>query len=262
MSWVIFVFDVGNTNIVLGVYDKEELKHHWRIETNRNKTEDEYGMMIKNLFDSANLSFSEINGIIISSVVPPIMFALERMCNKYFHVKPMVVGPGMKTGLNIKYENPREVGADRIVNAVAAIHEYGSPLIIVDFGTATTYCYINEQNQYMGGAIAPGIGISTEALYSRAAKLPRIEIVRPDDIIGKNTVSAMQAGILYGYVGQVEGIVNRMKAQSVVKPTVIATGGLATLIAEESNAIDIVDPFLTLKGLKLIYKRNMESLKK
>jgi type III pantothenate kinase len=262
VSWVIFVFDVGNTNIVLGVYDKEELKHHWRIETNRNKTEDEYGMMIKNLFDSANLSFSEINGIIISSVVPPIMFALERMCNKYFHVKPMVVGPGMKTGLNIKYENPREVGADRIVNAVAAIHEYGSPLIIVDFGTATTYCYINEQNQYMGGAIAPGIGISTEALYSRAAKLPRIEIVRPDDIIGKNTVSAMQAGILYGYVGQVEGIVNRMKAQSAVKPTVIATGGLATLIAEESNAIDIVDPFLTLKGLKLIYKRNMENLKK
>ncbi len=179
VSTVIFVFDVGNTNIVLGVYDNEELKHHWRIETNRNKTEDEYGMMIKELFDHVNLSFSEINGIIISSVVPPIMFALERMCNKYFHVKPVVVGPGLKTGLNIKYENPREVGADRIVNAVAAIHEYGSPLIIVDFGTATTYCYVDEQNQYMGGAIAPGIGISTEALYSRAAKLPRIEIARP-----------------------------------------------------------------------------------
>lgn len=262
MSTVIFVFDVGNTNIVLGVYDNEELKHHWRIETNRNKTEDEYGMMIKELFDHVNLSFSEINGIIISSVVPPIMFALERMCNKYFHVKPVVVGPGLKTGLNIKYENPREVGADRIVNAVAAIHEYGSPLIIVDFGTATTYCYVNEQNQYMGGAIAPGIGISTEALYSRAAKLPRIEIARPDDIIGKNTVSAMQSGILFGYVGQVEGIVQRMKAQSKVTPKVIATGGLATLISEESNVIDIVDPFLTLKGLKLIYKRNMENLKK
>lgn len=262
MSTVIFVFDVGNTNIVLGVYDNEELKHHWRIETNRNKTEDEYGMMIKELFDHVNLSFSEINGIIISSVVPPIMFALERMCNKYFHVKPVVVGPGLKTGLNIKYENPREVGADRIVNAVAAIHEYGSPLIIVDFGTATTYCYVNEQNQYMGGAIAPGIGISTEALYSRAAKLPRIEIARPDDIIGKNTVAAMQSGILFGYVGQVEGIVQRMKAQSSVTPKVIATGGLATLISEESNVIDIVDPFLTLKGLKLIYKRNMENLKK
>jgi type III pantothenate kinase len=259
---VIFVFDVGNTNIVLGVYDQDELKHHWRIETNRNKTEDEYGMMIKDLFDHVDLSFTEIDGIIISSVVPPIMFSLERMCEKYFHVKPLVVGPGMKTGLNIKYENPREVGADRIVNAIAAIQEYGSPLIIVDFGTATTYCYINELKQYMGGAIAPGIGISTEALYSRAAKLPRIEIVRPDDIIGKNTVSAMQAGILFGYVGQVEGIVQRMKAQSKDTPTVIATGGLASLIAKESNVIDIVDPFLTLKGLHIIYKRNRETLKK
>ena len=259
---MIFVFDVGNTNIVLGVYDQDELKHHWRIETNRNKTEDEYGMMIKDLFDHVNLSFGEIDGIIISSVVPPIMFSLERMCEKYFHVKPLIVGPGMKTGLNIKYENPREVGADRIVNAIAAIQEYGSPLIIVDFGTATTYCYINEHKQYMGGAIAPGIGISTEALYTRAAKLPRIEIVRPDDIIGKNTVAAMQAGILFGYVGQVEGIVQRMKAQSKERPTVIATGGLAPLIAKESTCIDVVEPFLTLKGLHLIYKRNMETLKK
>ncbi|TCN17312.1 type III pantothenate kinase [Mesobacillus foraminis] len=256
VSDLIFVFDVGNTNIVLGVYEQEELKHHWRIETSRNRSEDEYGMTIKALFDSVQLSFSEIDGIIISSVVPPIMFALERMCQKYFNLKPLVVGPGIKTGLNIKYENPREVGADRIVNAVAAIHEYGSPLIIVDFGTATTYCYINEQKQYMGGAIAPGIGISTEALYSRAAKLPRIEISRPDDIIGKNTVAAMQSGILYGYVGQVEGIVKRMKAKGDTDPTVIATGGLAGLIAGESDIIDIVDPFLTLKGLQLIYKRN------
>jgi len=258
VSNLIFVFDVGNTNIVLGVYDKEELKHHWRIETNRHRTEDEFGMIVKNLFDHVQLSFSDIDGIIISSVVPPIMFSLERMCQKYFHIKPLVVGPGIKTGLDIKYENPREVGADRIVNAVAAIHEYGSPLVIVDFGTATTYCYINEHNQYMGGAIAPGIGISTEALYSRAAKLPRIEISRPDDVVGKNTVSAMQAGILYGYVGQVEGIVKRMKDKSKVTPKVIATGGLANLIAEESDIIDAVDPFLTLKGLQLIYKRNME----
>jgi len=258
---MIFVFDVGNTNTVLGVYSGEELVHHWRVETHRNRTEDEYGMVIKNLFDHVNLKFADIDGIIISSVVPPIMFALERMCQKYFHIKPLVVGPGVKTGLNIKYENPREVGADRIVNAVGAIHEYGSPLIIVDFGTATTYCYVNENKEYLGGAIAPGIGISTEALYTRAAKLPRIELVRPEGVIGKNTVSAMQSGILYGYVGQVEGIVNRMKAESKQPPTVIATGGLAGLISEESTVIDIVDPFLTLKGLRLIYKRNMENLK-
>ncbi|WP_445492847.1 type III pantothenate kinase [Niallia sp. 03133] len=258
---MIFVFDVGNTNIVLGVYDNDKLKHHWRIETNRYKTEDEYGMIIKSLFDQVSFQFSHINGIIISSVVPPIMFALERMCEKYFHIKPLVVGPGTKTGLNIKYDNPKEVGADRIVNAVAAIHEYGSPLIIVDFGTATTFCYINEHRQYMGGAISPGINIATEALYSKAAKLPRIEIARPEGVIGKNTVSAMQSGILYGYVGQVEGIVKRMKDQSKENPNVIATGGLANLIAKESNIIDVVDPFLTLKGLQLIYQKNKENLK-
>jgi type III pantothenate kinase len=259
---MIFVLDVGNTNTVLGVYEGEHLKHHWRIETSRNKTEDEFGMIIKSLLEHVGLSFKEFNGIIISSVVPPIMFALERMCIKYFGIKPLIVGPGIKNGLNIKLDNPREVGADRIVNAVAGIHEYGYPLIIVDFGTATTYCYINEEKQYMGGAIAPGIGISTEALYSKAAKLPRIEIARPEEVVGKNTVAAMQSGILFGYVGQVEGIVARMKAQSKKEPTVIATGGLATLISKESEVIDVVDPFLTLKGLKLIYQRNMESSKK
>ncbi|WP_192894816.1 type III pantothenate kinase [Neobacillus notoginsengisoli] len=256
---MIFVFDVGNTNIVLGVYKGEELLHHWRIETNRNRSEDEYGMIIKSLFEHSGLSFADIEGIIISSVVPPIMFSLEKMCEKYFGVKPLIVGPGIKTGLDIKYENPREVGADRIVNAVAAIHEYGSPLVIVDFGTATTYCYVNDQKQYMGGAIAPGVGISTEALYSRAAKLPRIEIVRPEGVIGKNTVAAMQAGIVYGYVGMVEGIVKRMLTIGQKTPTVIATGGLSSLIAEESKIIDIVDPFLTLKGLRLIYRRNMDN---
>ncbi|GAA0320641.1 type III pantothenate kinase [Bacillus carboniphilus] len=257
---MIFVLDVGNTNIVLGVYEKEELKYHWRAETNRHKTEDEYAMLVKGLFEHAGLSFSDIDGIIISSVVPPIMFSLERMCIKYFDIQPLVVGPGVKTGLNIKYDNPKEVGADRIVNAVAGIYDYGSPLIIVDFGTATTYCYIDEHKQYIGGAIAPGIGISTEALYSKAAKLPRIEIARPDQIIGKNTVSAMQSGILFGYVGQVEGIVTRMKNQSNVKPTVIATGGLAELISKECDVIDVVEPFLTLKGLRLIYERNKESI--
>lgn len=258
---MIFVIDVGNTNTVIGVYEGDTLKYHWRIETNRNKTDDEYGMIIKSLIQHEGLSFDQFDGIIISTVVPPIMFALEGMCKKYFGIKPLVVGPGIKTGLDIKYENPREVGADRIVNAVAGIHEFGSPLIIVDFGTATTYCYINEDKQYVGGAIAPGIGISTEALYTRASKLPRIEITRPESIIGKNTVAAMQAGIVYGYVGQVEGIVARIKEQSNVEPLVIATGGLAPLIASESTAIDIVEPFLTLKGLQLIYKRNREQVK-
>lgn len=251
--------DVGNTNIVLGVYDDNKLKYHWRIETNRNRTEDEYGMLIKALFEHEGQSINDVTGIIISSVVPPIMFFLEKMCEKYFRIKPFIVGPGIKTGLNIKYDNPKEVGADRIVNAVAAIHEYGSPLIIVDFGTATTYCFVNEEKQYLGGAIAPGIQISTEALYTKAAKLPRIEIAPPERIIGRNTVEAMQAGVVYGYVGQVDGIVSRMKAYSNKRPTVIATGGLAELIAKESKEIDIVDPLLTLKGLYLIYNRNINS---
>ena len=255
---MILVLDTGNTNIVLGVYDQGQLKYHWRMETYRHKTEDEYAMQVKSLFTHVGLTFEEVNGIIISSVVPPVMFPLEQMCKKYFNQKPLVVGPGIKTGLNIKYENPREVGADRIVNAVAAIEDHGGgPLIIVDFGTATTYCYINEEGGYMGGAIAPGIGISMEALFDRASKLPRIELARPDSVVGKNTVSAMQSGIVYGYVGQVEGIVARMKAQSKEEPTVVATGGLADLIASETTAIDVVDNFLTLKGLHLIYQRNM-----
>ncbi len=256
---MLFVLDVGNTNIVVGVYEDDKLMHHWRMETSRNKSSDEYGMTIKDLLENASLSFSDFSGIMISSVVPPIMFSLERMCQKYFHQDPLIVGPGIKTGLNIKIDNPREVGADRIVNAVAGIHKYGAPLILIDFGTATTFCYVDEGSNYMGGAIAPGIVISTEALYTKAAKLPYIELAIPDDIVGKNTITAMQSGILYGYVGQVEGIVSRMIAQCNVKPQVIATGGLATLIASETKAIDVVDPFLTLDGLKLIYKKNQQN---
>ncbi|MDF2947869.1 MAG: coaX [Bacillales bacterium] len=254
---MLFVLDVGNTNTVLGVFEGDVLLHHWRIETSRNKTEDEYGITIEGLLLHKNIKVSDITGIIISSVVPPIMSSLERMCKKYFNLKPMIVGPGVKTGLNIKTDNPKEVGADRIVNAVAGINYYGTPLIIVDFGTATTYCYINKNKEYLGGAIAPGIGISTEALISRASKLPRIELTTPVDVVGSNTITAMQSGIIFGYVGQVEGIVNRIKKNhpdDYIK--VIATGGLAKIISKETNCIDSVDSFLTLKGLALIYKKN------
>lgn len=257
MTRLILVMNAGNSNIILGVYQNDKLAYHWRMETNIRKTEDEYAMQVKAFFSHEGILFEQIKGIIISSVVPPIMFALEAMCQKYFRVQPLIVGPGVKTGLNIKYENPREVGADLIVNGVAAVSEYGGkPLIIVDFGTANSYSFINERGDFMGSAIAPGIAISTDALYTRAAKLPRIEIARSSQVVGKNTIAAMQSGIFFGFIGQVEGIISRMKAQSKEEPFVIATGGLAKLIANETQMIDIVDPLLTLKGLAIIYKRN------
>jgi type III pantothenate kinase len=254
---MIFVCDVGNTHIVLGTYDGDHLTNHWRISTDREKTEDEFGMLINNLFAYSDLSFTDFSGVVISSVVPSIMFALERLCEKYFHLKPIVVGPGIKTGLNLKYDNPRELGADLIVNAVAAVNDYQAPIIVIDFGTATTYSFIDGQKSYIGGAIAPGLDIATEALYERASKLPRIEIVKPPHIVGRNTVHAMQSGVLFGYVGQVEGIVSRMKKQASSEPVVVATGGLCSLISHETDIIDYVDPLLTLKGLFLIYQRNL-----
>ncbi|MFS0725044.1 type III pantothenate kinase [Paenibacillus sp. 1P07SE] len=256
---MILVMDVGNTNIVLGIYRGKELLHHWRLSTNRSATVDEYGMSIYNLFQYAQIRLQQVEGVIISSVVPPLMRTLEQLCLEYIGKTPLVVGPGIKTGLNIRYENPREVGADRIVNAVAAIERYGSPLIVVDFGTATTFDYIDEAGNYLGGAIVPGIGISTEALYQRAAKLPRIELVKPRSVIGRNPVTSMQAGIIFGYAGQVDGIVKRIRGEFGVDPRVIATGGLADLIAAESEAIHEVDPLLTLEGLRLVYDRNRES---
>lgn len=253
---MILVVDVGNTNIVLGIYEEKKLLHHWRLSTNRSATVDEYGIMVHNLFRFADISEDRIEAVVISSVVPPLMFVLESLCLKYVKKKPLVVGPGIKTGLNIRIENPREVGADRIVNAVAGIEQYGSPLIIVDFGTATTYDYIDDKGQLLGCAIAPGIGISTEALYEKAAKLPRIELVRPKSTVGRNTVSAMQAGIIFGYAGQVDGIVQRMREEFSPEARVIATGGLAELIAGESRTVETVNPLLTLQGLQLIYERN------
>ncbi|MNO25068.1 Type III pantothenate kinase [compost metagenome] len=249
--------DIGNTNIVLGVYRGRELLHHFRLSTARQSTADEYGVLIHNLFHMSNISFKDVEGVIISSVVPPLVQVIVEMCVKYIGKEPLLVGPGIKTGLNLRYENPREVGADRIVNAVAAIEQYKCPLVVVDFGTATTFDCIDAGANYLGGAIVPGLGISTEALYQRASKLPRIELEKPKKVIGRNTVHAMQAGIIFGYAGQVEGIVRRIKAEMnapVLK--VIATGGLATLIAGETECIDEVNPMLTLEGLRIIYDRN------
>lgn len=241
---------------MMGAFDDDKLVRHWRISTDREKTEDEFAMVINNLLQYSGMTFDDFDGVAISTVVPSVLFALERLCEKYFHVRPLIVGPGIKTGLNLKYDNPRELGADLIVNAVAAIHDYPAPLIVIDFGTATTYSYIDEQANYIGGAIAPGINISTEALYEQASKLPRIEIAKPPHIVGRNTVHAMQSGVLFGYVGQVEGIVSRMKKQASSTPVVIATGGLCLLISNETDVIDHVDQLLTLKGLCLIYRRN------
>ncbi|MEN6391197.1 MAG: type III pantothenate kinase [Syntrophomonas sp.] len=253
---MILVFDVGNTNIVMGVYREGQLIKHWRIRTDNQRTCDEYGVLIKSLFDFDGLKMGDVEALVMSSVVPSLMLELEWMSHKFFSCRPLQVGPGIKTGLAIKYENPREVGADRVVNAVAAYHKYGGNLIIVDFGTATTFCVVNEKGEYLGGAIAPGIKISTEALFARAAKLPRVEMVKPRSLIGKNTVNSMQAGIVYGFVGQVEGIINRMKKELDFEPRVVATGGLAKIIARETDAIDVIDDFLTLDGLHLIYELN------
>lgn len=258
---MILVMDVGNTNIVLGAYDGKKLLNHWRMGTNREKTADEYGMFMMSLFSNDKIDINNIEAVIIASVVPPIMYTLEHAIRKYLKKDPIIVGPGIKTGINIKYENPREVGADRIVNAVAAIELYGGPVIVVDFGTATTFCAINSKSDYLGGVICPGIKVSLEALFQKAAKLPRIDLVKPETVIGRTTIGNMQSGIIYGYTGQVDYIVKRMKKE--IKEDnikVIATGGLARLISSESETIDEVNGHLTLEGLRIIYEKNKSSI--
>lgn len=255
---MLLVIDVGNTNIVLGIYAGQKLVCDWRISTDKSKTSDEYGILIRELFRGADIELEDVKAIIVSSVVPTLSGVLERLSRTYFGYSPLVVGPGIRTGMPIQYDNPKEVGADRIVNAVAGYEKYRTPLIIVDFGTATTFDYVNRKGEYCGGAIAPGLLISMEALFQRASKLPRVDIVKPPAVIARNTVNSMQAGIFYGYVGLVDEIVTRMRAESKDTPRVIATGGLAGLIAPESKTIEAVEEYLTLEGLRILYERNRE----
>ena len=258
---MLLVIDVGNTNIVLGIFKDKELVYDWRISTDREKTADEYGLMLKQIMDSQNIKIEEINDIIISSVVPNIMDIFPEICEKYFNITPVIIGPGVKTGMNILYDNPKEVGADRIVNGVAAFEKYGGPLIAVDLGTAITFDVINEKGDYLGGAICPGVKISADALFQRASKLPKVEILKPEKIIGKNTVNSIQAGLFYGYVGMIDYIIeNTIKEMNlnIEDVKVIATGGYSRLFLKESKYIQKIDQMLTLDGLRIIYERNKE----
>lgn len=254
----ILVMDVGNTNTVIGIYDGEELRKDWRLGTVKARTSDEYGMIVRDLFNHSGFRIDTIDGLIISCVVPPMLGMLENLSEKYFKIKPLIVGPGIKTGMPILFDNPREVGADRIVNAVAAYEKYKCEVIVVDFGTATTFDYITSKGEYSGGVIAPGLVISSEALFREASKLPRVELQKPKTVIGKNTIHSMQSGIVFGYAGLVESLVKRIIRELGIDPKVIATGGLARLIASETDCIDEIDDNLTLEGLRTIFYRNRQ----
>jgi type III pantothenate kinase len=257
---MLLAIDVGNINTVLGLYrldgDKPELAAHWRVTTHRSQTADEYGVLFVNLFQMNDMAPSQVSNIIISSVVPPVDSTLRQVCEDYFHLQPLFVEPGIKTGMPVLVDNPAELGADRLVNAIAAFERYGGPCIVVDFGTATTFDAISAKGEYLGGAISPGLGLSAEALFSRAARLSRVDIKRPAKVIGTNTVTHLQSGLYYGYIGLVDGILARMAAELGVEPKVIATGGLARQIAEDSKYISEIDDMLTLDGLLILFERN------
>ena len=253
---MLLAIDIGNTNVVLGVFDGERLVGNWRVGTKTHITPDEYAMIIRDLLTFSGIEFSRIDGVIISTVVPPLLPVMVEMSQKYFGRDPVIVTYEMKSGITIRYDNLKEVGADRIVNAAAAYKLYGGPVIIVDFGTATTFCAVTKDGEYIGGAIAPGIKISTEALFQRASKLPRVELARPASVIGTDTISAMQAGIVYGYAGLVDGIVERMKKELTPDAKIVATGGLAEFVSAETKSIQETRPHLTLEGLQLLYGIN------
>ncbi|MBO5007735.1 MAG: type III pantothenate kinase [Clostridia bacterium] len=255
---MILLIDVGNTNVTIGVCEGDKIKSSWRMTTNKDLTSDEIGVTLRNYFMYDGIDIAKITGTIISSVVPPIMYSLTHAVRKYIGNEPIIVNSSSKMGLTVKYDNPKEVGADRLVNAVAAIKKYQTPLIIVDFGTATTFCAINDRCEYLGGVILPGVKISLNALVEKTAKLPRIEIAKPEKVIGSNTVESMQSGMYYGYAGSVDNIVSKMKSELGENTTVIATGGLARMIAKESKTIDTIDSGLTLEGLKIIYDNETE----
>jgi type III pantothenate kinase len=257
---MLLAVDVGNTNTMIGVYNGEDLACHWRVRTDKDMTEDEFHVLIKNLFSSQGAVMESISATIISCVVPPVVKNLNRFCTQHLHHEPVWVDATTFTEMPVLYDNPKEVGADRIVNAVAGFHKYRTSLVVVDFGTATTFDCISEEGAYLGGAISPGILISSEALFKKASKLPRVEIYRrPEGVIAKDTISSMNAGIIYGYAGLVDGIVCRIKNEMKPTPRVIATGGLAELIAEVADSIEVVEPHLTLEGLRIIYGRIQHS---
>ena len=256
---MILTLDIGNTNIKTALFEGMEMRQYWRISTDRQRSSDELGLLLMNLLQYNRIDRGQIDGIMMSSVVPQINFTVEHMCRNYFGIEPMKIEPGVRTGINIKYENPRELGSDRIANAVAAYELYGGPCITIDFGTATSFGVISERGEFLGGAICPGLKLAADALTERAAKLPRFELTQPESVIGRSTVTNMQAGIVYGYIGQVNYLIERMKKElNAPHAKVIATGGLAVLVAEESNVIDVMDGLLTLKGLCLIHAKNAQ----
>lgn len=255
---MLLAVDIGNTNIVFGLYDANRLCTHWRIRTERNRTVDEYWVLVNEFILLNNITTGTIDDIVISCVVPPLIPVFEELSRKYFKTAPLIVGPGIKTGIPILYKNPAEVGADRIVNAVAGLEKYGGPLIIVDFGTAITFDAVSKKGEYLGGAIFPGLQISMEALYKSTAKLSPVDLVKPEHVIGKSTMESIQAGAIYGFVGMIENIVEKMQEELGQTVKVIGTGGLLRVIADQVPKIEIIDPFLTLEGLKILYDRNRQ----